>query len=352
MKKNKLRPFLLPAIFTLLTVVVIVVVINIVNRDSSTLSKSENILNLKFDEPNLKFDDGNETNATYETIYDKYDEYLIKKENLLPIKNITDEDNNTNKTLETEADTDDTNESNHSIQKIEKIHNSHFDYNKSSGELPKMLIIVDDVSFDYQVQEILRLNMNLTPSFLPANEFHPTTPKLAKKLDYYMIHLPLEAIDYPKEEIDTLKVSDSVEVVGNRIKSLKTDFPKAKFVNNHTGSKFTADIAAMTQLISIFGNNGLRLIDSKTTKDSVAKVVVESFKHKYLKRDVFLDNEDDKAYIIKQIKKAVKYAKARGFAIVICHPRKSTFEALEESKQSLKGVVDIVNINEAEKFLK
>ena len=59
---------------------------------------------------------------------------------------------------------------------------------------------------------------------------------------------------------------------------------------------------------------------------------------KYVARDVFLDHHMDKAYVISQIKQAIKVAKAHGHAIAIGHPHKNTLEALKESKGLLKQV--------------
>ena len=59
---------------------------------------------------------------------------------------------------------------------------------------------------------------------------------------------------------------------------------------------------------------------------------------KYMARDVFLDNRQDKKYIQKQIKKAIKVAKRRGSAIAICHPHSTTLKILEESKYLFKDV--------------
>ncbi|WP_457560583.1 divergent polysaccharide deacetylase family protein, partial [Caminibacter sp.] len=66
-------------------------------------------------------------------------------------------------------------------------------------------------------------------------------------------------------------------------------------------------------------------------------------------RNVFIDNKADINYIKTQLKKVVKIAKKRGYAIAIGHPHKTTFEALKESVNILKSV-KVVYINELAKY--
>ena len=60
-------------------------------------------------------------------------------------------------------------------------------------------------------------------------------------------------------------------------------------------------------------------------------------------RQIFLDNQEDVAYIRKQIRKMVKMADDRGEVIAICHPHSETLQALREEMPWLKQQqVDIV----------
>jgi hypothetical protein len=108
----------------------------------------------------------------------------------------------------------------------------------------------------------------------------------------------------------------------------------------------------MKRLIGVLNNYGFYFVDSKTTKDTVVKEVMEIYNMKYITRDIFLDNKENKEYIKKQIKKAIKLAKRSGFTIAICHPKKATFDALQESKKLLDSSVEILNIYEVEGLLK
>ncbi|WP_455756783.1 divergent polysaccharide deacetylase family protein [Sulfurimonas sp.] len=209
---------------------------------------------------------------------------------------------------------------------------------------PRLAIIIDDVSVKSQVNAINSLGMPITMSFLPPSSARPNSAKLASKENFYMVHLPMEAQKYTGNEPKTLRVNDSQQVISARVEEIKKLFPKVKFINNHTGSKYTANEIAMNRLMFAFQENKINFIDSRTTSKTKAPKVMKNFGLKYIGRDVFLDHHTDKPYIKSQIKKAIKIAKNEGTAIAIGHPHANTILALHESKKFLKDV-DVVLIN-------
>jgi len=209
---------------------------------------------------------------------------------------------------------------------------------------PRLAIIIDDVGTKTQVEAIKSLHIPLTMSFLPPSKTRPNTPKLAKNENIYMVHLPMEAMHWSAEEPSTLRISDSQSVISARIKEIKKLFPKVHYINNHTGSKFTSNEVAMNRLIFALNSKHIHFIDSRTTAQTQAPKVMQSFGLKYVYRDVFLDHHMDKTYVLGQIKKAIEVAKNKGTAIAIGHPHKNTLQALYESKELLKNV-ELVYIN-------
>ncbi|WP_276882315.1 divergent polysaccharide deacetylase family protein [Campylobacter cuniculorum] len=203
---------------------------------------------------------------------------------------------------------------------------------------PKLAIIIDDMSNEKQVKNLKALNLKITPSFFPPDKTHKNTAKLALKFDFYMVHLPLAALHYKKVEMDTLNPNDSEKRISKKIASLKENFKDLKYINNHTGSLFTSNEVAMRKLYKALSEKGFIFVDSKTIEHSKAEKIAKEFGKIYIKRDIFLDNEDNLAAIKKQIQKAVNLANKEGFAIAIGHPKKNTFKALEESKDLLKSV--------------
>jgi hypothetical protein len=208
----------------------------------------------------------------------------------------------------------------------------------------KLAIIIDDVSVKSHIKAIKSLNLPITMSFLPPSEFRPNSHKLAAKEEFYMVHLPMEAKNFTKEEPYTLKVDDSQIKILQRVAEIKKLFPKVKYINNHTGSKFTSDEAAVNRLIYALEKENINFIDSRTIGSTKVPKVMKSYGKKYMSRDIFLDHELDKDYVKGQIKKAIKIAKVHGSAIAIGHPHANTLLAISESKH-LFSEVELVLID-------
>ena len=215
---------------------------------------------------------------------------------------------------------------------------------KKAGAKPKLAIIIDDVSAKSHVRAIKSLQLPLTMSFLPPSPARPDSAVLASQESFYMVHLPMEAQSFSAEEPGTLRINNSEEEIVKRIAERKELFPKVRYINNHTGSKFTADERAVNRLVFALKKHNINFIDSRTTADTTVPKVMQNYGLEYVARDVFLDHEADKEYIKNQIKTAVKLAKSHGSAIAIGHPHANTILALRESKALLREV-DLVYVN-------
>ena len=212
-------------------------------------------------------------------------------------------------------------------------------------KIPKLAIIIDDVAFLHEIRDIKKVPFKITPSFFPPSKRHPDTYKFAKYFKFYMIHLPMEAYKFSRIEENTIKIKDSPKAMERVIKRVRKWFPKAVYINNHTGSKFTSDKKAMKELFYILKKYDFKFLDSKTSPYSKALIVAKEFNETIFSRDIFLDNIANVSYIKNQLRKAVKLAKKRGYAIAIGHPRRATLKALRDAKDILKGV-DVVYVNE------
>lgn len=208
-----------------------------------------------------------------------------------------------------------------------------------AGYKPRLVIIIDDVAYKHQADAIKAVNLKLTPSFFPATSAHPETPVLARRFSFYMIHLPMQALGgFKGAEIGTLTVDDNYEKIAKKLQSIKRDFPNLKYINNHTGSRFTSDAAAMDRMMRAVRDENLIFVDSKTTSPTKVYGAAKKYSMPYIARDVFLDHDGSKAAVRKQLKYAVELAKKRSYAIAIGHPHKNTLEVLQESAKLLQEV--------------
>ena len=213
-----------------------------------------------------------------------------------------------------------------------------------AGSRVKLAIIIDDVGTDEQAQKLIALPVRVTPSIFPPEYQRKDTRSLARGFEHYAIHLPMEA-NSAKNNSATLRTSDNYEKLQGVIAKLRADFPNAKFINNHTGSKFTADERAMQNLLRAMNEHGFLFIDSRTSPATKAKAAMNGLGMRYVHRDVFLDNQNSVAAVRKKLREAVTLAKKQGYAIAIGHPKSSTLRALANSADIL-GEVDLVYLDE------
>ena len=215
-----------------------------------------------------------------------------------------------------------------------------------SKQKAKLIIIIDDVHTHAQLSAIKALHIKITPSIFPPYKLSPNSQRLAQGLEHYMIHLPMESGNKQfNTQYKTLKVSFSNKKIENRIKELRILFPKAKYINNHTGSIFTSDYSSMHFAYKVMKENGFTFIDSRTVNSTKVREIAYSYGDVYVARDIFIDNEHRIPYIHKQLKKAVNIAKRKGYAIAIGHPHNSTMQALSSVKDILKDV-ELIYIDE------
>ncbi|WP_258864287.1 MULTISPECIES: divergent polysaccharide deacetylase family protein [unclassified Helicobacter] len=221
----------------------------------------------------------------------------------------------------------------------------------NAQNLPKLLIIMDDIKSLEQFNSLRKIGLNITPSIFPKTPASPKTPEITKHTKEYMIHLPLEALKFPQKELEPLPTGASREEILARLKTIKAQFPNLKYLNNHTGSKFTSSYEDMKVLLSVLDELNLRFIDSVTTPDTTLTRISKEQKRLIMQRDIFLDNRVSEESIILQIELAITKAKQKGYAIAICHPRPSTYKALSKMKNKLSKEVELVSPQELESYL-
>ena len=215
---------------------------------------------------------------------------------------------------------------------------------KTSTAKVKLAIIIDDVTTQTQVNRIKSLKYIVNISFLPPTKKHKNSAKIAQKLPFHIVHLPLEATSFLGNEEHTLKITHSYEIIEKRIKQIRKLYPNARYTNNHTGSKFTSDEKSMNNLLKALKKYNFIFLDSRTSSKTLGKKYSKKYNMPYLARNVFLDNEVNSKAIKKQLKKAIYIAKKQGYAIAIAHPHLITLKTLKKYTYLLKDL-DLVYIH-------
>ena len=221
--------------------------------------------------------------------------------------------------------------------------------NRASGDsLPQVAIIIDDMGYHQQIgRQLLALDLNLTFSFLPQAPYTLQQEKQAwvKGRDV-LLHMPMQAHDRafnPGPGALYLKYSPKQmrSIVAEDLNSV----PHAIGSNNHMGSAFTEDRAAMHEVLAVLKKRGLFFIDSYTTADSIGLDEARKMSVPTARRHIFLDNVQNRKKICRQLDKLVVLARKKGWAIGIGHPHQATLDALGSCGQQLGNSVEIVGVH-------
>ena len=194
-------------------------------------------------------------------------------------------------------------------------------------------LIIDDFGYrnDHVSNGFLNLSGKLTYAIIPGHEYSQLFSKKAYDAGYEIIvHMPMENIGktYGEKEYVLMSYFQDDEIK-DRISSAFDQLPESIGLNNHQGSRGTADSRVMTLLAGVIKEKKKFFIDSRTTSNSLAETTMRKYNVQTNKRDIFLDNELDEEIINTQLLKLAELAEEKGIAIGIGHVKPQTLSVLE-----------------------
>jgi uncharacterized protein len=205
--------------------------------------------------------------------------------------------------------------------------------------LSRLAIIIDDLGDDRAAAKaVLALEFPLTLSVLPHQPYSSEiAEEAARRGDQVLLHLPMESQD-PRARPETVELRRgmSQKQVEMALSGMLATVPHAVGVNNHEGSRATADPVLMGALMPALRQRGLFFIDSRTTAATVAYDIAKHSGVRSASRKVFLDDTPSLNYIESQIELAGRDAIRDGSAVAIGHPRPATIAALAEAVPRLQ----------------
>ncbi len=217
-------------------------------------------------------------------------------------------------------------------------------------QLPLVAIIIDDLGYDKKIAlKLSKLNAKLTFSILPYSPFQKSIARLSREKGFgVMLHLPMEPLEYP--DVDpgpgTLLTSMTPDQLTRQLEKDLDAVPYIRGVNNHMGSKMTAESSQMYQIFSILKKRGLYFVDSRTTAETLCKPSARLFQIPFAQRDIFLDHLVEAQFIRKQLKELVRIAQRNGYAVGIGHPHSLTYQVLHEMLPDLQKKIRLVPASE------
>ena len=193
-------------------------------------------------------------------------------------------------------------------------------------------LIIDDFGYrnDHVSNGFLQLPGRLTYAIIPGHDYSQLFSKKAYDSGYEIIvHLPMENIGktYGEEEYVLMSYFQDDEIK-NRINKAFDYLPESIGLNNHQGSRGTADSRVMTLVAGVIKEKKKFFIDSRTTNNSLAETTMRKYGVPTNKRDIFLDNELDEEKIKIQLLELADVSEEKGIAIGIGHVKPQTLNVL------------------------
>jgi hypothetical protein len=198
---------------------------------------------------------------------------------------------------------------------------------------PLIAIVIDDVGLSHRrVEELNKLPALMTFAFLPyAPSLQGKVELVRQKGHEVMLHMPMEPTGgHIDPGPNALLTGLSVEELKARTIHNLDSFEGYVGVNNHMGSRFTADGEAMAVVMDIMAERGLLFLDSKTSSASQGYRLAAERGMPSVKRDIFIDHVIDEAAILKQLAKVEATAERTGVVIAIGHPHPATIRVLHK----------------------
>ena len=151
--------------------------------------------------------------------------------------------------------------------------------------------------------------------------------------------MPMESsVATSGEEEYKIKIGMTSEEIEWRINEVLNEIPEAVGMNNHQGSRATADSKIMSVVASVLKNRDKFFLDSRTVSNTVGEKSMRAIGVPTASRHVFLDNDSSIDKISTQLDELAAFAKKRGLGIGIGHARPNTLKVLQDKIPELLKV--------------
>ncbi|HVO76501.1 MAG TPA: divergent polysaccharide deacetylase family protein [Candidatus Bathyarchaeia archaeon] len=221
---------------------------------------------------------------------------------------------------------------------------------KDEHPTPVVAICVDDFGFfnNSLVREFLELDVPLTISVIPGLKYSEKVCREAAEAGKDILcHLPMEAEKegWDAGDIPLIRVSMKPKEIERALTKALATTPGVVGINNHMGSRATADRKVMQTVLRICKTRGLFFFDSMTTPHSVVREVAKEVGATEAGNDLFLDRTEGESR--ENMRKLLSIASQRGAAIGILHVKSQSLEDLRWMiDEARKQGIDFLTISQ------
>ena len=213
---------------------------------------------------------------------------------------------------------------------------------------PVIAICIDDLGEDLAgTDKAMALPREVALSFLPYADSTPFLAEAAGRRGHLVLaHVPMQAVGGQNPGPMTLKTGMAADQIARLLGQNLARVPGLVGINNHEGSRFTADNAGMVPVMATLKARHLFFFDSRTGPDSVAELAARAAGVMTAGRDVFLDDDQNAAAVSAELETLAREARRTGVAIAIGHPHDVTLKLLAAWLAKDHGVT-LVPLDEA-----
>ncbi|WP_416825552.1 divergent polysaccharide deacetylase family protein [Ectobacillus polymachus] len=216
----------------------------------------------------------------------------------------------------------------------------------------KIAIVIDDFGNNMKgTEKMLSLPIPLSIAVMP---FLPSTKQdaeMAHKKGYeVLVHLPMEPIRGKKSWLgpNAITTDLSDEEIKKRVEMAIADVPHAIGMNNHMGSKATADERVMRIVLSVCKTHGFFYLDSKTNSKSKVLPIAKELGVPVIENNMFFDDQYTHTHIAKQAALLLKRVKTANTTVIIGHvgpPGEITSSVIRTNIPNLKQEATFVFVS-------
>ncbi len=209
------------------------------------------------------------------------------------------------------------------------------------AKVGRTAIIVDDFGYRYDetINQFICFPLPLTVSILPGLK---ESRRIAREAQLagreVLLHMPMEPLKEKFSDDGHIILADhDPATIRLRLRQAFTLVPEAKGMNNHQGSRIIADRNVMTVVMAEMKRQNKFFIDSYTNPQSVALTIAKQMGVPCIANQIFLDAENDEAFIESQLERLAELSSKQGKAVGIAHARKRTLEVLKRKLPGLQA---------------
>ncbi|MCQ8184207.1 divergent polysaccharide deacetylase family protein [Parvularcula maris] len=215
---------------------------------------------------------------------------------------------------------------------------------------PVIAIVIDDLGLGRaKFEAVNALPFPVTLAFLPYGEEAQAMLDDTSPRHEAMLHMPMEPTVRLHDAGPSVVMTGSANEVRRGVRRNLAMLTGYRGVNNHTGSKLTADRSAMRTVLQTLASQDLYFLDTRTTPRSVSADLASETGAVVLQANRFLDGGMGKlgaGHVRRQLEALEAEATRDGAAIGVGHPYPETLAVLKEWAEGAQGRFRLVTTGE------